>query len=126
MSRVLRTRVQVRHRLFVMVSVLSNTVAQPCRRQLHFPTDPLGGKHVVDKATELIGDEIADHGGAISGRNPTYDWRSASLAPFQSQTCLRVAARLSLPAHRYPAAGTGQRTVLRSVGCEFMQNHRQG
>src|SRR5262249_54545491 len=74
------------------LSAASEYVAQPSGWDLHAAADPVWIKQIGDRTSECKGDEIVDHGGAVSGMTPIYDWWSACLAPFQSQTILRVVA----------------------------------
>ena len=68
-----------------------------------------------DRAIELVGDEIADHTGAVSRLGRGNHRRPASFKPFKLQLRRHARVRQPLPTHTHPAARRRQRPVSGGV-----------
>src|SRR5262245_26973333 len=100
----------------------SSGLAQPFGRYLQPTTGAFASKHIVRCPTELIGDEIADHGPAEPGHVGSNYRRAADLLPLEYQW---ATVRWPSPAYQNPSMPIRQGTVLGGVRGQLMQNHRQ-
>src|SRR6516162_6938118 len=99
---------------------------QPFGGYLQSASDAFACELIIHSPSELVGDEVLDHGRAISvGIGCTDRW-SACLLPFEDQFTPRVTVGVPAPAYRYPAMPAGKGTILRGIGSELVQNHRHG
>src|SRR5215813_5042145 len=98
----------------------SGSAAQPSSRYFKFAADAFRSKHIVNRTAQLVGNEIADHGRAVSGGFWRNYPRAASLSPFEHEFATRGTARRPSPAYHNPAVVIGQSPVLGGIGGELM------
>src|SRR5215831_8681951 len=75
----------------------------PSSRYFNFAADAVRTKHILDGAAKLVGNQIADHGRAVSGRFGCNYRRTAGLPPFEHELTARGPPGLLSPAHHNPA-----------------------
>src|SRR5262245_20467768 len=112
-------------RLFICSIQLSSTSvdAQPGGRYFQFAANTVRCKHIVNRTAELIGYEIANHAGTVSGRMRGSNRRPARLSPLQRQSPTLSSIRPPAPDHRDLAATIRKCSVLRCVGGQLVKNH---
>src|SRR5262249_30653579 len=96
---------------------------QPLGRDFHSTPGTRSCEFIVYGASEFIGDDIVDHGRAVT-RVIRYGYRWAThLLPFEHQVAPHITIGTPAPAHQNPTVVVGKRTILCGISNELMQNH---
>src|SRR5262245_44342066 len=95
---------------------------KPVSRKLQATLHPLRSEHEVNRAAELVRDEVADWEGALAGIVGRGDRWPADFAPMEHQTGW-VSVQPPTPLDRRAAILSRQRTVFCGIGGELMEHH---
>src|SRR5262249_27812716 len=87
--------------------------------------DACGSELKIDRATELIWNEIANCSRSKARVFGSYNRGATDLPPVEYQNRSRVTVQTLLPPDRHAPILGGERTVLCGVGSQLMENHSQ-
>src|SRR6185295_11555564 len=98
-------------------------LAQPMSGNLDFATNPVGGKHEVDRAPKLIGYQITNYAGPVSRPGVWHDLGATALHPLDTQPAVRLSVLPLAPAHADIASRSRKCAKFGGIGGELMDHH---